>query len=269
MKLTKIIIAKVLLSYAIVSLFSNLQANDFKKNTSSILALGMEMSNMRDMLKSYILIGAKIKYKNPTKKLKNGITHYEHLLDEIKTRYPHDPIIQSSIQNSLNAWIPVKEAMELGLQNESLEKMKKGAIFIHGNIRTVIKELSHMKKHLLHKSTIKNKEALNASIEIAASARRLSAHYMMDLWHLDDPTIQKHWDKGLKIYADSLVILKQSPFIKNHHFHSLLKKSIKLHKYFTRMGKKAKIYSILIDKKADMAFKQAEKMSTIILQATP
>ena len=267
MKLTKIIIAKVILSYAMVTLFSNLYANDFKKNTSSILALGMEMSNMRDMLKSYILIGAKVKYKNPTKKLRNGIIHYEHLLDEINNRYPHDPIIQSSIQNSLNAWIKVKEAMELALQNESLSKMKQGAIYIHGNIRTVIKELAHMKKYLLDKSTIKNKEALNASIEIAASARRLSAHYMMDLWHLDDPTIQKHWDKGLKIYADSLDILKQSPFIKNHNFYSLLKRSMKLHRYFTRMGKKAKIYSILIDKKADIAFKQAKQMSTIILQA--
>jgi len=269
MRFTKIIIIKVLLSYAMASFFTNLQANDFKKNTSSILALGMEMSNMRDMLKSYILIGAKIKYKNPTKKLKGGIVHYERLLDEIKTRYPHDSSIQTSVQNSLNAWVKVKEAMELALQNESLEKMKQGAIFIHGNIRTVIKELAHMKKYLLDKSNIKNKEALNASIEIAASARRLSAHYMMDLWHLDDPTIQKHWDKGLKIYADSLEILKQSSFIKNHRFYILLKKSIKLHKYFTRMGKKAKIYSILIDKKADIAFKQAKEMSTIILHATP
>ncbi len=263
MKLTK-----MLLFYAMVSLFSNLYADDFKKDTSNILALGMEMSNMRDMLKSYILIGAKVKYKNPTQKLKNGIVHYEHLLEEMKNGYPHDIIIQTSIQSSLTAWIKVKEAMELALQNESLKKMKKGAIFIHGNIRIVIKELAHMKKHLLDKSTIKNKKALNASIEIAASARRLSAHYMMDLWHLDDPTIQKHWDKGLKIYADSVEILKQSTFIENPNFYYLLQKSIKLHKYFTRMGGKAKIYSILIDKKADIAFNQAKQMSIIILQST-
>ena len=241
---------------------------NISNNKSTILALGMEMSHMRNMLEAYILIGAKINYKNPTQKLKNGIAHYETLLGNIQKNYS-DEHIQQSVKKSLRAWEHVKKAMEIALQNATPIEMKKGAIFIHGNIRTVIKELSFMKKYFLDKSDIPNKKALNASIEIAASARRLSAHYMMDLWHLDDPTIQKHWDKGLKIYEDSLNILKHSSFVKNHKFNALLRKSIKLHHYFTKMGKKAKIYSILIDKKADMSFKQAKEMTTIILQSKP
>jgi len=234
-------------------------------NKDTVLALGMEMSNMRSMLESYIMIGAKIDYKNPTKKLKDGITHYEDLLSSIKKKYPNDKTIQESITLSQHAWKNVKVAMQLALRDESLKKLKKGAIFIHGHIRTVIKEMAYMKKYLLSKSKIKNKEALNASIEIAASARRLSAHYMMDLWHLDDPTIEKHWNKGLKIYADSIKILKESPYIYNKEFKKLLYYCTKYHKYFVKMGKKAKIYSILVDKKAEIVFENAKKMTQIIL----
>lgn len=250
-------------------LHSSLHATSHKDNKETILALGMEMSNMRNMLKAYILIGAKIKYKNPTKKLKSGMQHYEDLLDSIQIKYPQDTTIQTSIQISLDAWIKVKGAMQLALKNETLENMKKGAIFIHGNIRTVIKEMAHMKKHLLDNSQISHKESLNASIEIAASARRLSAHYMMDLWHLDDPTIEKHWNKGLKIYADSIRILQASPFTHNPKFKKLLASCIKYHKYFTRMGDKPKIFSILIDKKANIVFRQAKEMTEIILAVKP
>jgi len=246
---------------------STTNAVTLNNDRDTILELGMEMSDMRNMLEAYILIGAKVDYKNPTQKLKDGMVHYEELLRVIKVKYPLNTEIQESISTSLNAWKIVKSAMELALGNANLEALKKGAIFIHDNIRTVIKEMAHMKKILLDTSRLKNKEALNASIEIAASARRLSAHYMMDLWHLNDPTIQKHWNKGLKIYADSLEILKTSPFVNNHQFNVLLKNSIKLHKYFTRMGEKSKIFSILIDKKANIAFNEAKEMTNIILQS--
>jgi hypothetical protein len=256
--------------YTLVLLFclnGTSYALTLNNDKDSVLALGMEMSNMRNMLEAYILIGAKIDYKNPTKKLKDGILHYEDLLTSIQSKYPKEQEMQDSITISRNAWQNVKGAMELALQNESLENLKKGAIFIHGNIRTVIKEMAHMKKYLLNKSSIKNKKALNASIEIAASARRLSAHYMMDLWHLDDDTIQKHWNKGLKIYGDSIEILKDSPYIYNKKFKQLLRKCNKYHTYFTKMGHKPKIYSILIDKKANIAFNHAKEMTQIILDS--
>ena len=86
MKFFKMNMAKVVI---ILSLFSTVHAtNDLKHKTSSILMLGMEMSNMRDMLKSYIMIGAKVTYRNPIKKLKNGIAHYEYVLANMKKEYP-------------------------------------------------------------------------------------------------------------------------------------------------------------------------------------
>lgn len=258
---------KIYIAIIIFSLnYTYTHAMEIKNDKESILALGMEMSNMRNMLEAYILIGAKIKYKNPTQKLKNGIVHYEDLLLSIQKKYKDDTQIQTSVTTSLKAWQHVKEAMLLALNNETLEKMKTGAIFIHGNIRTVIKELANMKQHFLDKSNIKNKDALNASMEIAASSRRLSAHYMMDLWHLDDPTIQEHWNKGLKIYGDSIEVLKNSSYMSNKKFNRLLNQCIDYHKYFTKMGNKQKIYSILIDKKADIAFRKAKEMTEIILQ---
>jgi len=244
-----------------------LHANETKKDQDSVLALGMEMSNMRNMLAAYILTGAKISYKRPHERLKNGIVHYENMLDTLTKDYPNDKVMQDSIQKSRDAWVNVKGAMELALKNTSLEKLKSGAIWIHGNIRTVIKEMANMKAHLFKTSTIQNKDALNASIEIAASAKRLSAHYMMDLWHLDDPTIEKHWEKGMKIYADSILVLKNSPFIHNKKFASNLRSVIKYHRYFRKMWEKPKIYSILIDKKTDIVFHKAKEITEIILQS--
>jgi len=261
-----IFLRNIILFIIFISLNTSVLHANTKTDKDTVLKLGMEMSNMRNMLEAFILIGAKIKYKNPTKKLKEGIVHYENMIDTIQSDYPNDEIIQQSIMSSRKAWPSVKGAMQLALQNEPLEKLKKGAIFIHGNIRTVIKEMAHMKKHIFKVSSIRDKEALNASIEIAASARRLSAHYMMDLWHLDDSTIEKHWKKGMKIYGDSLAILKTSPYMKNPRFAVLYRSVKKYHRYFEKMWEKPKIFSILIDKKANIAFRQAKEMTQIILQ---
>jgi len=256
----------IILTIFILMNTSLLQASP-QTDRDTVLKLGMEMSNMRNMLEAFILIGAKIKYKNPTKKLKEGIVHYENMIDTIQSDYPNDKIIQQSIMTSRKAWSIVKGAMQLALQNEPLEKLKKGAIFIHGNIRTVIKEMAHMKNHIFKVSSIQDKEALNASIEIAASARRLSAHYMMDLWHLDDATIEKHWKKGMKIYGDSMDTLQTSAYMKNPRFATLFRSVKKLHHYFERMWEKPKIFSILIDKKANIAYEQAKEMTQIILNS--
>jgi hypothetical protein len=258
---------KILFFLILILSLNTVQAVEIQDDSDTILKLGMEMSNMRNMLEAYILIGIKLDYKNPTKKLKNGITHYENLLMALHAKYKDDADIQKSIASSFKAWKIVRKAMVLALNNAtSLEKMKEGAIFIHGNIRTVIKEMARMKKILLNKSDIKDKEALDASIEIAASARRLSAHYMMALWKLDDPTIQKHWNKGLKIYGDSLEVLRQSHYMHNNKFRVLFNSCSKYHRYFKKMGEKRKIFSILIDKKSNIAFKKAKEMTTIILQ---
>jgi len=260
-------VKKIIFFLILILSFNTAYAAEIKDDRDAILKLGMEMSNMRDMLEAYILVGIKLDYKNPTQKLKNGIGHYENLLVALQSKYKDDTEIQKNLSISFQAWKVVREAMVLALHDTSLEKMKEGAIFIHGNIRTVIKALASMKKILLKKSSIKDKEALNASIEIAASARRLSAHYMMALWKLNDPTIEKHWNKGLKIYADSLAILKQSNYIDNPKFKTLLSNCSKYHRYFTRMGEKPKIFSILIDKKSNMAFEAAKQMTTMILES--
>ena len=259
---------RILYALLVSTLLSvHLHASDIQTNKKTILDMGLEMSQMRDMLEAYIMVGAGITYKNPKERLIKGISHYEALLKEVASRHLDDEEIQESIKTSFQAWEPVKNAMNLAVSGADLQKLKEGAIFVHGNIRTVIKEMAYIKNHLLEISDLPNKEALNASIEIAASARRLSAHYMMDLWHLDDPTIERHWEKGLSIYAKSLDTLAHTSYMNNPTFKKLFLQCKKYHRYFTKMGKKAKIYSILIDKKSYIAYKKAKKMSEIILNS--
>ncbi len=243
---------------------SEVHAVGIKNDKDAILALGMEMSNVRKMLEAYILIGNNVAYRDPSEKLKKRIAGYEELLNNLENDF-QDIAVQESIKKSRVAWKPVKNALDTTLQEANEASMKESAIFIHGNIRSVIRELSNMKKYFLNKTDMGNKESLNAAIEIGASARRLSAHYMMKMWKLDDPTIEQHWNKGLKIYKDSLEILMQSPFYEDPKFKKILQKCSKSHVYFTKIGKKSRFSPALINKRTTIVFEDAKTMTQMIL----
>jgi len=242
-------------------------AAEIKTDVDAILALGAEMSNVRGMLEDYTIIGAKIKFKHPDERLKASIAEYEETMGNLKKQFKDDATIQKSVNESLTAWKPIKKALETAQTQTDTKKMKEQALFIHGNIRSVIKEAANMKAYLLGKATnFKDIKELNAAIEIAASARRLSAHYMMKMWNLDDPTIDKHWKKGVKIYTDSIATLKKSPFYKDVAFKKLLDKTESMLQYFTMAYDMDGTYmpSVVHDK-ASTAFEAANKMSKMIL----
>lgn len=251
----------------IVLIFStvNIQAVEVKNSVEAVLSLGGQMSNVRKMLETYALIGTKVAYRAPNERLKASILEYESILDALEKNFK-DSEIQQSVQKSRVAWKPVKEALLTALTNTDEVSMKKNALFIHGNIRSVIKELASMKTYLLEKANVKGIDNLNATIEIGASARRLSAHYMMKMWELDDPTIQKHWDKGIKIYGDSLKVLQASSFAKNPEFKILLDECNKNYRYFIMVSKfKNRYVPVLVHEKAKLVFDNANKMTEIVL----
>jgi len=262
MKLYKKI--KLLILVAILSLV-NVQAGDSKNSLKSILDLGAQMSNMRNMLETYSLIATKVTYKSPDKRLKSGIAEYESVLSSIEKNFT-DADLKTSLKASKTAWKPVKTALMTALTDNDAKRMMDEGLFIHANIRSVIIELSKMKIYLLEKEKIKDRDQLNASIEIAASSQRLSAHYMMKMWGLPDPTIQEHWDQGVKIYTDSIKILKDSPYYKNADFKKLLDTTEKHLKYFNMvMTFEDKFVPVLVHDKAEKAYNSANKMSKIIL----
>jgi hypothetical protein len=130
----------------------------------------------------------------------------------------------------------------------------------------VIKELSLMKKHLMSKAEGKNSAYLNASIEIGASARRLSSHYLMKIWNLDDPTIEEHWNKGAKIYRESLDTLKRSPYAKDPAFKTLLDDCEKQYRFFITIHDlpNGSVPS-LVNKNSSKVLAESLKMTKLIL----
>jgi len=249
-------------------LFSTLlNASQMDNKTKSILNLGKEMSNMRDLLGIYTSIGVGIKYKKPKDRLLNGIKEYEDVLNSIESKYK-DKSIQDSITKSRKAWKPVKKALMTANTNTSREQMRKEALFIHANIRSVIKELASMKAYLLGKIDAKYSSELNAAIEIGASANRLSAHYMMKMWKLDDPTIEKHWNNGVKIYTNSVKLLKESKFYDNEEFKKELDKTEKGLKYFVMLAHLDSFAApALVTMKSNKSLKNAQLMTKIILKS--
>ena len=251
-----------------IAMLINIEAKESKKIETQlqvILDLGGQMSNVRLMLESYALVGAGIPYSNPKDILKQSMKDYESLIEQISKEF-QDKEIQESITKSKKAWIPVKKALNTIYKDTKVSIMKTKAIFIHDNIRSVIRELEYMKSYFLAKTHIDNTKNLNASIEIGASARRLSAHYMMKMWKLKDDTIKKHWDKGVKIYSNSIDILKKSSFIEDPEFNKLLNESQKELRYFIMLEKfKSKQLPTLVHKKAEKVFNNVNRMNEIIL----
>ena len=265
---------------ALILGITSINAKEMKKELKTILDLGKQMSSMRNMLETYALVATDVEYKEPEKRLEDSMKEYEEVLDFIDKNLK-DKDIEASIKASRKAWAPVKKAflsaknhhktINKGSKHDSIhDKMIDEGIFIHSNIRSVIKELAKMKAHIIEKQKIKDSTELNAAIEIAASSQRLSAHYMMKMWGLPDPTIQEHWDNGVKIYTDSIAILKKSAYYKDPKFKKELDSSEKNLNYFTTVIMfDDKYVPVVVHEKAQLAFKSANNMSkTILIQIT-
>ncbi len=257
---------KLLVAIVVILLGSiNLHAGKIGIAEKSILNIGGQMSNVRLMLETYAMIGLGIPYSNPQEILKKSIAEYEGVLDSLEKNFKDETILMS-VKKSRAAWKPVKEALLTASANTDKEDMKKQAQFVHDNIRSVIEELASIKIYLLKKSALKNGDMLNASIEIGASARRLSSHYMMRIWKLNDPTIEKHWKKGLKIYADSIKLLESSGFAKDPSFNKYLTACDHQLKYFQMIDKlKSNHVATLVHKNAEKVYSEANEMSRFIL----
>ncbi len=244
---------------------STMHAVEVKNSVDAVLACGEQMSNVRKMLETYSLIATEVTYKSPSERLKASMNEYEGLIASMEKNFK-DKEIQESVKKSKDAWKPVKEALLTALENNDAKRLEQEGLFIHGNIRSVIKELGNMKKYLLGKEKIHDIEMLNASIEISASARRLSAHYMMKMWGLPDPTIEEHWNEGIKIYTDSVTTLKGSGYYKNEEFKKLLDECEKQLGYFNTIWMfDDKFVPVIVQERADNIYKTANDMSRIIL----
>jgi len=254
-----IIVAIMLLSTSL------LNASAAKNSVKAILDLGKQMSNVRNMLETYSLIATKVSYKAPDERLKKGLEEYEAVITFMETSFKDDAI-KKSLAKSKEAWKPVKKALLTALEDNDPKRLQEEGLFIHANIRSVIKELANMKKYLFEKEKLKVGKELNAAIEIAASSQRLSAHYMMKMWGLPDPTIQEHWDKGVLIYTDSIALLKASSYYKDAEFKKWLDVTETHLNYFTMVYSfEGKFMPSVVHEKAEDAYEHANKMSAKIL----
>ena len=256
-------------AFFVTALFStlHLHATTITHKVDAILALGSEMSNVRAMLENYTTLGAKIAFKNPGKQLQEHITGHDALMETLKSTFK-DPQVQQLVTEGLTAWAPVKKALMTAQSGADRAQMRTQAQFVHDNIRAVIKNLASLKKIFLAQTKISHPEALNAAIEIAASARRLSAHYMMAMWKLPDPTIQKHWEQGVKIWTDSISLLKQSDFYKDPEFKASLDDSEKILKQlvmYASMAQSGTFTPAIVHNKCEKAFAEGNTLANKIL----
>ena len=241
-----------------------------QNDTDAVRAMGAQMSHMRHMLEIYSLIGTGVTYKDPQKRLKMMIWDYEETIKTVGKKYKNDKYVQESIAKSKKAWEPLKKEMSKVLGGkETPEEVEKGAMFVHDNIRSVIREMENMKHHFVEISGTKNIKELDSALEVAASARRLSAHYMMKMWGLPDPTIEKHWNKGAEIFRKSLETLSKSEFAKIPEFKKELDTAQKSFNFLMTVSKfKNKYVPVAVQDKADKAYKAGMNMAKYILEHT-
>lgn len=196
-----------------VSLVSHAQA--VQTPIEGIMATGKQIAQVRFMLEIYSIIGAGIKYQTPKTKLQTALKEYEKTLDQLQQGVPDSSVIQEAVKKSRAAWPPVKKSLLTALNKRDTDAMKKEALFVHGNIRTLIKEMETMKNFFLKNADTPKVQEINDVIEIAASARRLSSHYMLKMWEVPDPTIEEHWKSGMEKYRKALMSLQKSSVTKD------------------------------------------------------
>ncbi len=228
----------------------------------AVLSIGQELAGIRSALGLYCMAGMKVKYKDPHKRIAALAAHYEKTLQGIKKDFA-DPEIQKKIASSESAWAKLKPKMLSAKSQPDI--LKNNALFIHGHIRSVLKGLEEIKEILLSKADSVNASYINAAIEVGASSKRLSSHYMMKLWKLDDSTIDKHWKSGVKRYKDGIELLKNSPFAKKAAFREKIAFCEKELAFFEMMYQMGKGVPTIIDSKSNRILKASQEMANAIL----
>lgn len=259
---------KICLLFSIFIFITNIDAKEIKTNLDGILATGGQMGNMRDILALYTMVGAGITYKSPKESLKKNIALYELELDCLEKNFKSKEI-QEYVLASRKAWGPLKAKILTAFESSDEKTMREVAKFIHDNIRTVIVQQIKMKSFFLKNIPEQERELINAAIEIGASIKRLSAHYMMKMWKLNDPTIEKHWDKGVAIYTNSILVLEKSDLYKDPSFKKLLdqsKKSLHFFKIIWKFNNKS--MPVLIDQRGKSEYKNAKNILKAVLEYT-
>jgi len=130
-------VRKIILSFTILFSFQSLSALEIKTPLDAVQALGHEMSEMRHMLETFAMIGTRVTFQLPKEQLKSSIDLYENVIANMEKAFSDDAI-QKQIVIGRKGWAPVKQALEASLQKK-LDRaiLRKMAIFIHGNIRTI------------------------------------------------------------------------------------------------------------------------------------
>ena len=233
--------------------------------SEGIVETGQQISQVRFMLEVYSVIGTGIKYHDPRKRLNESIETFEQTLANLEK--VNDPEIQKAATKAQEAWKPVKKALMSAFEKRDPEAMKKDALTVHADIRAVIVELEKIKELFLKQAEFAHAKEINAAIEVAASARRLSSHYMMKMWNLPDPTIDKHWNNGMEKYKKALEILESSPVGKDPNVAPKLKVCKKEYTFFeTIIGFGDNYVPVLVQKHAQKAYKTANEIVKYLLE---
>jgi len=244
--------------------FSSAQAAKKEDTIETILSLGIQMSNLVNMLETYALVGLSVSYKTPVERLKNGITDYDMMLVNLETSF-QDKEIQQSVQKIRASWKRIRRALYGVLVLTDKNTMKLNSVYINKKLRLAIKELAIMKNFLLKKVKMRDKALVDAAINIGLSIERLSANYMMKIWEVDDPEIKKYWDKNLNTFSSSLKVLQGSSFAKDKQFKKYLTKCGKELKYFTVIFGLDMRVPALVHEKAFQIVDNSNKMINMIL----
>ncbi len=233
-------------------------------NLKSVLSIGEQMSSLIDMLEIYSLIGLGVTYDTPVKKLKNSITAYDMMLINLSSTY-RDETMQKSIEKTRLSWRKIRRALYGVLVLTDRRTMKLNAVYINEKLRIAIRELNEMKDYLLKSSGIKNKNILDAAILMGVSSKRLSSNYMMKVWGVEDPSIDKYWKKNMETFSRSLEYLKESSFTKDKEFGKYLKTSLREFRYFSVVYTLQHKVPALVNRKAAIVTHSADNMIKTIL----
>jgi len=258
----------------IIFLFAVIQvpvyATELNSDKEIYISISEELSEIREMIELYVAIGEGLTYRNPRERLMLVVKKCNMLIKNLRQHYQSTEI-SLLIDTCEASWKEIRSHVESALTFTDMEKMHSEILYIHANLFKLKKTLLDIKKVLQPQMNKKVKKLLMASTVIGSAARTLSAHYYMEMWKLDDPTISNHWKKAVKKYEASLKTLRSSEFSKDERFKKLfigVERDLLFFKVLWEFKQGSHTPS-LISKKSKHAHHNALEMEKIILLSLP
>jgi nitrate/nitrite-specific signal transduction histidine kinase len=233
-----------------------LRAGAITTATEAVNLAGKQRMYTMRLLRDYIMIGAKLNYRNPQEDLKHTLADFEASHEALKA-YVTDPALQEELKAIDAQWHKIKTMMSQPPERSKAAEYAKGAI----DFREMLNDFTN---HLSKASGQTAAEAVNLSGRMRAVSQALAAGYLLRTWGLKEA--KEKLKIPMKRFRASLDYLHKAPET-GEAMRAKLDRLEKIYLFFEVMNGSDTFVPTLVIKKTDTMLKVANELTQLYVDA--